>query len=93
MRGKEGREEGRHRPRRENTARAAINQGKAHGARNPGRDGPALARSLARRGRADVRFLSSVVRMCLAAISSSFRRCAVSAGQFESSCNIPLTIC
>lgn len=48
MRGKEGREEGRHRPRRENTARAAINQGKAHGARNPGRDGPALARSLAR---------------------------------------------
>ena len=48
---KEGREEGRHRPRRENTARAAINQGKAHGARNPGRDGPALARSQGPGGR------------------------------------------
>ena len=44
-RGKEGREEGRHRPRRENTARAAKNQGKINGARNPGQaDGPALTR-------------------------------------------------
>lgn len=38
-------------------------------------------------------FLSSVVRMCLAAMSSSFLRCAVSAGQLESSCSMPFTIC
>lgn len=41
----------------------------------------------------DIRFLSSVVRICFAAIRSSFLRCAVSAGQFESNCNIPFTIC
>lgn len=40
-----------------------------------------------------IRLLRSVVRMCLAAIRSSFLRCAVSAGQLESSCNIPFTIC
>lgn len=40
-----------------------------------------------------IRLLRSVVRMCLAAIRSSFLRCAVSAGQLESSCSIPFTIC
>lgn len=40
-----------------------------------------------------IRLLKSVVKMCLAAIRSSFRRCAVSAGQLESNCNIPFTIC
>lgn len=40
-----------------------------------------------------VRLLRSVVRMCLAAMSSSLRRWAVSEGQFVSSCSIPFTIC
>lgn len=40
-----------------------------------------------------IRLRRSVVRMCLAAMSSSLRRWAVSGGQLDSSCNMPFTIC
>lgn len=73
-------------------SQSSNKQGRGQRSQNAERaDSPAHAQMGS--GWAHVRFLSSVVRMCLAAMSSSFRRCAVSAGQFESSCSIPLTIC